>query len=128
MKKISEITAPITPQKVANAMGAWVAIDKCGMWYAYERRPHFSGKAWVSDIFVYSLEAIDIQWEGDWRDSLHAPEPEILPGPDGEYPRIQQYAGGWRAGVGFFYVGDLETKAQVIRAWNAVVRSLTDDA
>jgi hypothetical protein len=128
MKKISEITAPITPQKVANAMGAWVAMDKGGYWYVYERRPHFSGKAWISDIFVYSLEAIDIQWKGDWKDSLHEPEPEILPGPDGDNPVIQNDGDGWYVDSMNIFIQMFDTRIQAIRAWNAVVRSLNDDA
>ncbi len=84
MKKITEITAPITPQKVANEMDAWVAMDKRGYWYCYEKRPSSYKTSWGMGGVTHSLDCIDIQWEGEWQDSLHEPELEILPGPDGE--------------------------------------------
>lgn len=64
-----------TPQEIADFFGCYVAMDSDGTWYMHETKPEIRDIIWVSQEETLSrlLDEL-IDWQGDWRDSLHCPQ------------------------------------------------------
>jgi hypothetical protein len=129
---------PIEPQELANRHEAWLARDKSGYAYLHDSRPVLrDGECWRGDgNFCSASTLYDIQWpkEQDYRDSLYEPELEILPCPRGGEVELAEFWGEWRVcsetsgKPGLLNVGYFLTRAEAIRAWNAVVREVTNSS
>jgi hypothetical protein len=125
---------PIEPQELANRHQAWLARDIDGYAYLHDSQPRLDVDEWWSRNSIRASDIYDIQWpeEQNWRYSLYKPEPEVLPCPRGTTAIVWESGGWWRAESArdlwpTLSVGYFPTRAQAIRAWNAVVREVTND-
>jgi hypothetical protein len=58
----------ITPQEVAQMFDCWVAMDMDGDWWRYSQKPELDYSFWNGRGIL--IDCLDIQYTGDWKDSL----------------------------------------------------------
>ena len=75
------------PQEVADFLGKPITMSRNGDWHWYSNESIMTGFAtWyphpldVNNIFRHGLipDTVEIEYEGDWRDSLILPKKEII--------------------------------------------------
>ncbi len=70
-----------TLRELSDRLQAHTAIDKSRRAYVYNKRPYISGECWFSEETYYCLYYIfDIDYTGDWKDSLHSPQHQYVEG------------------------------------------------
>jgi hypothetical protein len=76
---VIKIGEPITPQQVADLLNCYVSMDADGYWWWHMLEPTIEDSCWVDDGSWDEHESFGlivpnlIDWEGDWKDSLHRP-------------------------------------------------------
>lgn len=70
----------MTPQQLADLLNCHVAMDKDGYWWWHMLKPQMVDDiCWVTDSGWDEHESCGlvvpdlIDWEGDWKESLHSP-------------------------------------------------------
>jgi hypothetical protein len=70
---------PASPQQMADMLNAYVAMDADGYWWWHMLEPKPDGPFWVAESGWDEYESCGlivpdlIDWEGDWKNSLHKP-------------------------------------------------------
>ncbi len=73
------IGEPMTPQQLADQLNCHVSMDADGYWWWHMLEPTMGEFCWVDDGSWDEHESFGlivpdlIDWEGDWKDSLHRP-------------------------------------------------------
>jgi len=73
------IGEPMKPQQVADLLNCYVSMDADGYWWWHILEPKIEESCWVDDGSWDEHESFGlivpdlIDWEGDWKDSLHRP-------------------------------------------------------
>lgn len=70
----------IDPQALANMLGAHLAMNEDGRWNAYNCIPGRGVMIWcpgsIRDVILLFGRNVDIDYDGDWKDSLFIPQDE----------------------------------------------------
>jgi pyridoxal/pyridoxine/pyridoxamine kinase len=64
------------PKEVANVLGLIVAQDQDKLWWVYVKEPVLAEEAgyWMSTEGRFSFLPIELDYSGDWKDSLTLPD------------------------------------------------------
>ena len=80
----------LTPQQAADLFNCHVAMDRDGYWWWHMLEPQIvEDICWVTDDGWDEHESCGlivpdlIDWEGDWKESLHGPNRGTPAGPEG---------------------------------------------
>ncbi len=70
-----------TLRELSDRLQAPTAVDADGAAYVYGSQPSMYGNAWGGSTLSYRLDDLfDIDYTGDWRDSLHSPQHQYVEG------------------------------------------------
>ena len=70
-----------TLRELSDRLQAPTAIDEDRRAYVYSSQPSIYGNAWSGSTPSYRLDDLfDIDYTGDWRDSLHSPRCQYVKG------------------------------------------------